>query len=346
MCSCKLTVVVLVYNLEKYLPKCLNALLAQTLEDMEILCVNDGSPDNSQEIIDRYVREHPDKIRSFVKPNGGEWSTRNYGLERARGEFITFVDNDDYAKKDWAEKLYAAAVKYQADLAVCAFARVNIDTGVVNAIDMHWKRSTPFEMVERENRGAFINPAPWNKIYRRSAVQSLRFLPLRGFSDMCFLMSAYLYIKRVVVIPDVLYVYNIRSTSQIHSLTLQDVENAKAALLSVKELYDKEPRGAELRPLLDFMAFIHLGISIMYRISYVVDKPGLKRIVDDSVVFLDQNFRTWRHSPFLKFHFAITKGLKYVIIWFVSILYRLHLGVLFLDVYRFIHDKLKIDAKW
>lgn len=346
MNSCKLTVVVLVYNLEKYLSRCLDALLEQTLEDMEILCVNDGSPDNSQDIIDRYVQRYPDKIRSFIKENGGEWSTRNYGLAHARGEFITFVDNDDYAKRDWAEKLYSAAVKYNADLAVCAFARVDIDSGSVNAIDMHWKKLTAFDIAGGESRGAFINPAPWNKIYRRSAIQSLHFLPLRGFSDMCFLMSAYLFIKRVVVIPDVLYTYNIRSDSQIHSLTLPDVENAKAALLTVRELYGREKRGAELKPLLDFMAFIHLGISIMYRISYAVDKAQLKNVTEDAIAFLDQNFDTWRHSPFLKFRFAVRKGMKYLSIWFVSILYRWHLAVLFLAFYRFVHDKLKIDAKW
>lgn len=344
--TCELTIVVLVYNLEKYLPKCLDSLLAQTMKDIEILCVNDGSSDNSQQIIDTYVRNHPDKIRSVIKTNGGEWSTRNYGLERARGKFITFVDNDDYARKDWAQKLYDAAVRYKADLAVCAFQRVDIDTGAINAVDMHWKQITSFELTGEESRAAFINPAPWNKIYRRSVVQSLRFLPLRGFSDMCFLMSAYLYIKRVVVVPDVLYVYNIRSTSQIHNLTLQDVAEARKALLAVGDLYNKTPRGSELRPLLDFMAFIHLGISIMYRISYAVDRPELKQVVAETVTFLDHNFSSWRRSRFLRFRFVIRKGFKYKVIWLVSLLYRTGLGVWFLDCYRFAHDRLKIDTKW
>lgn len=79
----KLSIVALVYNLEKYLPRCLDALVNQTLEDIEILCVDDGSTDSAPKIVEEYQKQYPEKIKVFHKENGGEFTTRNYGLERA-----------------------------------------------------------------------------------------------------------------------------------------------------------------------------------------------------------------------------------------------------------------------
>ena len=115
----KLSIVAAVYNLEQYLPRCIDSLVNQTLQEIEILCVDDGSTDNSPKIIDEYRKKYPNKIKVFHKENGGEFTTRNYGLERASGEYVTFVDTDDYVEPNWAEKLYNAAKKSNADLAVC-----------------------------------------------------------------------------------------------------------------------------------------------------------------------------------------------------------------------------------
>ena len=116
MNTIKLSIVVAVYNLEKYLPRCLDALVNQTLKDIEILCVDDGSTDSAPQIIEDYKKRYPDKIKTFHKENGGEFTTRNYGLERAIGEYVTFVDSDDYVETTWAEKLYKTAKENNADL--------------------------------------------------------------------------------------------------------------------------------------------------------------------------------------------------------------------------------------
>ena len=136
MNTIKLSIVVAVYNLEKYLPRCLDALVNQTLEDIEILCVDDGSTDSAPQIIEDYKKRYPDKIKTYHKENGGEFTTRNYGLERATGEYVTFVDSDDYVENTWAEKLYNTAKEYDADIAVCGFERIDIKTEKVVATDM------------------------------------------------------------------------------------------------------------------------------------------------------------------------------------------------------------------
>ena len=127
----KISIVVAVYNLEKYLPRCLDALVNQTLQDIEIICVDDGSTDSAPQIIDEYAIKYPEKVKAFHKENGGEFTTRNYGLERATGEYVTFVDTDDYVDLTWAEKLYNAAKKNDADIAVCGFERIDLETDKV-----------------------------------------------------------------------------------------------------------------------------------------------------------------------------------------------------------------------
>ena len=102
----KVSVIVPVYNVEKFIDKCLNSLVKQSLKEIEIIVVNDGTKDNSQKIIDKYVKKYPDKIKSYIKENGGQGSARNYGLKKATGEYIGYVDSDDFVEKDMYKKLY------------------------------------------------------------------------------------------------------------------------------------------------------------------------------------------------------------------------------------------------
>ena len=107
--SIKVSVIVPVYNVEAYLERCLDSLVKQTLEEMEIIVVNDGTKDNSQAIIDRYAAAYPQKVISLIKENGGLSDARNYGIPYAHGEYIGFVDSDDYLNVTMYQKLYDRA---------------------------------------------------------------------------------------------------------------------------------------------------------------------------------------------------------------------------------------------
>ena len=264
----KLSIVAAVYNLEKYLPRCLDALVNQTMQDIEILCVDDGSTDSAPQIIEEYQKKYPEKIKVFHKENGGEFTTRNYGLERAQGEYVTFVDTDDYVELTWAEKLYNAAKENDADLAVCGFERIDLATNKVVATNMTNFGNTVKEVNPKDDYLLFINPAPWNKVYKREKIKDLRFLPFRGFNDTMFLASCYTRIEKIAFIPDVLYHYYLRYDSQIHTVNEQDVNNLKKYLLEVKDLYIKSNKYEEMKYILDTFAFLHLGTSVMYRVSY------------------------------------------------------------------------------
>lgn len=341
----KLSIVALVYNLEKYLPRCLDALVNQTLQEIEILCVDDGSTDSAPQIVDDYAKRYPDKVKAFHKPNGGEFTTRNYGLERAKGEYVTFVDTDDYVSDDWAEKLYNAAKKYNADMAVCGFERIDLATNKVVSKDMIGYGDCVKEINPKEDFMVFINPAPWNKIFKREKVKDLRFQNFRGFNDMIFLASSYSKIEKIAFVPEVLYHYFLRYDSQIHTVNSQDVENFKKYLLQLKDLYIKENKYEDMKYIIDFMAFLHLGMSVMYRASY--DKSiNMKLMMKDTIKYLDENFTTWRKSPFLKLGYSLKKGFKRFAIWGVAWLYRHNMAMVYINLYRFVIDKLKIDIKW
>lgn len=341
----KLSIVAAVYNLEKYLPRCLDALVNQTLQEIEILCVDDGSTDSAPQIIDEYAKKYPEKVKAFHKPNGGEFTTRNYGLERATGEYVTFVDTDDYVEPDWAEKLYNAAKENDADLAVCGFERIDLDTGKVVSKNMTNFGYTVKEINNKDDFMLFINPAPWNKIYKLEKVKDLRFMNFRGFNDMIFLTSSYTRIKKIAFVPDVLYHYYLRYDSQIHSVNRQDVENFKKYLLELKSFYIKENKYDEMKYILDMMAFIHLGTSVMYRASYDKD-INIKEMLKETIKYLDENFSTWRKSPYLKFGYSIKRGIKHIGLWGISKLYKWNMPMVYIRVYRFMVDKLKIDIKF
>ena len=136
MSDIKVSIVVPIYNLEDYVPRCMEALCNQTLKEIEIICVNDGSTDSAPQIIEGFREKYPDKVKIFHKENGGEASARTYGLKRATGEYVGFIDSDDVPEVTWAEKLYNAAKDNDADIAFSGYDRVMLDTGKTVAVEM------------------------------------------------------------------------------------------------------------------------------------------------------------------------------------------------------------------
>ena len=137
------SIIIPCYNVETYLPRCLDSLVDQTLDDLEIICINDGSPDNCLAILRDYEQRYPDTIVVIDKENEGVWRGRLDAIAIARGEYIGFVDSDDYVEPDFAEKLYTAAKENDADISVCGFRRVDVDTGKTLSTEMTEERA-PF----------------------------------------------------------------------------------------------------------------------------------------------------------------------------------------------------------
>lgn len=346
MGNIKVSIVVPIYNLEKYIPKCLDALVNQTLEDIEILCVDDGSKDSAPQIIEDYKKRYPNKVKTFHKENGGEWSARTYGLKQATGEYVGFIDSDDVPEVTWAEKLYNAAKEVDADIVFSGYDRVDLDTGKVVATEMTQYGTITKDVDWNDDFIVYANPSLWNKLYKLEKVKHLEFLPFRGCNDTLFLISAYMDgVKKLKFIPDVLYHYYLRSSSQIHNLGKKDIENLKKYFLVIKEHAKEIGKYEEYKDCLSTMVFLHLAISWVYMVSY--DKNvKMSEIIKDVIKYLNENFPEWKNNKFFKISHCFPKGFKFIGIWGVHLLYKLKLPIIYVWVNRFLVDVLKIEVKW
>ncbi len=211
----KVSIIVPIYNVEKYLKRCLDSLVNQTLNDIEIICINDGSTDGSLEILNEYGRRD-DRIVIINQENSGLSATRNKGIDIAKGQFIGFVDSDDWVSKDYFEKLYNSAIQNEAEIAVGGIIR------------LHRFNRRKFLSFEQETVTSDINlkfelcDSPeksyvWNKIYKSSKLKEtgLKFEEGVIFEDCIFTPQALFYFGKMVTVPDTYYYYWRRNDSLV-----------------------------------------------------------------------------------------------------------------------------------
>lgn len=210
----ELSIIIPVYNVEKYLEECLNSVLEIRGINYEVLVVNDGSPDNSQKIIDEYCKKN-DRIKSFTKENGGLSSARNYGLEKAQGDYIWFVDGDDLVVSSEFEKLFYGVKSSDLDVALANY------NSFYNKNDIKIKKIEKFKEVESlpvltgkeyfdfsDNKNLF-NVMVWKNIYRREFLLEENILFENGliFEDELFSRIAINRAKKVKYFDYYIYLY-------------------------------------------------------------------------------------------------------------------------------------------
>lgn len=341
----KLSIIVPCYKVEKYLPRCLDSLVNQTLKDIEIICINDGSPDNCINILKNYKEKYGNKIVIIDKENEGVWRGRKDGVKKAKGEFIGFVDSDDYVSLDYAEKLYNVAISKNADISVCGFDRIDLDTGKLYSREMCKPESK--EIIVSKNPGDMLelNGAPWNKIYKAELLKKMHDMVNvpRVLDDMMFLQLIYINANKIVFIPNSLVFYMVRKDSIINTVKKDAIKPTYESMKEVRDLYYNER--PELIDYIDSCAFLHLGVSLMYRMSE--DKTlDFKSALKENKIFLNTNFPRWKKSKYIKLSYVIThKGANFKL-WIVKIFYNLGLFRLFISVYKFMIKKFGVDIKW
>ena len=224
-----LSIIVPVYDVERYLPKCIDSILAQTFTDFELILVEDGSPDNCPALCDAAAAKDA-RIRVIHQKNGGLSAARNAGLDVARGEWIGFVDSDDYIAPEMYEALYKAVQSTGADLALCDYAEV--DEAGAPCQSMHVSLSegelTGQELLKRAS-GLMVQLA-WNKLYRRAIFTQLRYPEGKLNEDLFLIPEVCLQIQKAVVVPKALYYYVQRGGSIMSgNKTLRHFDAAEAA---------------------------------------------------------------------------------------------------------------------
>ncbi len=229
----KVSIILPVYNVQGYLPRCLKSLIDQTLKDIEIICVNDASTDDSLAILECFARKDK-RIKIINQENGGPGVARNNGIQAATGEYIGFIDPDDWVKEDMYEKLYNQAKKLNSDIVICDYVRYQSWTNRILEHNFFEKavkyiKAEPVEVesgknIDRETLldTLLISPCySWNRIYRRSLLQknNIRFTDNMCYEDCPFILQSHILAKNVSFLDYAGYNYILRKQSIVRSYT-------------------------------------------------------------------------------------------------------------------------------
>ena len=220
----KISVIVPVYNVEKYLPKCLDSILCQTFSNIEIICVNDGSTDNSRKILEEY-KNKDSRIIIVDKKNGGLSSARNAGMKVAKGEFFSFIDSDDWIDASMLEKLYKNITSLDTDISICAVhqfdeANQKIDDSNPYYTLEYFDSSFDNKSFSYKETKPFIMDVcvmAWNKLYRRSLIDKCQAEFPDGliFEDGPFFFTIFFKTQKVSIVREFLYHYRVNRLGSI-----------------------------------------------------------------------------------------------------------------------------------
>ena len=264
----KVSIIIPVYNVEKYLEKCIQSVTAQTLKEIEVFLIDDGSTDSSWSIVQRYA-EMDKRIVAIQQENAGAAIARNQGLDRAKGEFIGFVDSDDYVDADYFEKLYHTAIKESADIAR-AYVKAEIETGKTYQINHstvgynhYYNVKSKREVVKNK---LYLTSSNWLAIYRRSILDEnkIRFAPdIRTGQDNIFNLHVSYFANKVAFVDDntPTYYHMIRRDGSLMTGYNFTVEGLMSRALVIKETvrflnsvkeYDTEVYAFRVKDVLEF----------------------------------------------------------------------------------------------
>lgn len=220
------SIIIPVYNAEKYIKTCLNSIIKQTYHNIEVITVDDGSRDQSLKICQQYQLEYP-MIKVFHKKNEGVAKTRNYGLQKAKGDYITFVDSDDFIHPDYVQDLVELLLHNQADIAICNFYKMPEEKKVPIAKEKEIE-NTIFSQKEAMKRFLYqdkIDSSFWAKMYKKELFANITIKNYKVFEDMDTVYQLILKAEKVVYSSKILYYYLVRQDSLIHKKFSE--ENAK-----------------------------------------------------------------------------------------------------------------------
>ena len=319
------SIIVPVYRAEKYLDRCVNSLMSQTLRDIEIILVDDGSPDGSGDMCDEYAKKDS-RIKVIHKKNSGAGLSRNLGLETARGKYIGFADSDDYAAENMFETLYGAAEKYGAELVMSGFAVVGgniFEKDGEYSENLYFEKDTLFETKENikdlilgisgslphETLDSRYGTGIWKNLYRRGVIEKygIKFMSEREImsEDTLFTVDFASHISKAVGIPGAFYRYcrNGDSVSKAY--------DAKRLLLFERFMSELENRLSAKIPKNEYKIYLDrlsqaygrvlCSQEIMYgvqnKIPYRKTRANLKKICTSEIISSSLKTYPWYRLP-------------------------------------------------
>lgn len=294
------SVIVPVYNVEKYVVKCLKSLISQTYDNVQIIIVNDGSSDRSLEIVEKY-KNIDNRIEVYDKKNGGLSDARNVGIKHAKGEFICFVDSDDWVSNDYVETLISM-FEEKVDITCGGFVYYYNSRKIVCMEHMKNKVLSNKEAMKALCDGKWMTNHVWNKMYRRKLFSEIQFEVGRHFEDIYIMHQLFARANKVACTDKIIYYYSMRDDSIIHQNSAQNEMDIFIGYYT-RYLFLKD---VELQnDVLKYCAWA------CYKIVYLVDTKSIdKRDLEVATAF-------WKTQNKIKW-----LGLKYYVMYKFPHLYR------------------------
>ena len=288
----KVSVIVPIYNVEKYLEKCINSLLSQTLEDIQIILVNDGSKDNSGNIAKECEKNNKNRIIYVEKENGGLSDARNYGLKYATGDFIAFLDSDDYIEKNAYEEMYNKAIEENADYVECDFIwefpnKIRVD------------KQYPYK--NKKEMLSFVRVVAWNKLIKRQLItdNNLEFPKGLRYEDVEFTYKLIPFINKFAYV-DKPFIHYVQREGSIANVQNERTAEIFTVLNNVIEFYKKNNIYEEYRNELEYNYARYLLCSSLKRMCKIKDKTIREKLLTESWERLNLNFPNWKENVILK----------------------------------------------
>lgn len=289
----KVSVIVPFYNVEKYIEKCLNSLVNQTLEDIEIILVNDGSKDESYKIAQEFQKKYSNKIKYYEKTNGGLGDARNYGINYASGEYIAFLDSDDYVENTMYEEMYEKAKQEDADMVECDFWWEYPDK---KKEDIGETYSNQKEMLYKSRVVA------WNKLIKREIYQNhpearfsvgLRYEDIEGFYKILPYINKVAYVRKT-------FIHYLQRQGSISNTQNRRNEDIFIVLENVINYYKENNLYDEYKAEIEYVYSRYLLCSSFLRIVKINDKKIKKELLDKTWKKLNETFPNWKKNIILK----------------------------------------------
>jgi glycosyltransferase involved in cell wall biosynthesis len=266
----KVSIIVPVYNVENYLAKCLDSLINQTQQNIEILVVNDGSKDNSEQIIQNYAQKYPEKIKSFIKENGGLSDARNFGIDRATGDYIGFVDSDDYVTPTMFEEMVNLAEKYQSKMVICNIQKVDQNGNVTQKLTQIPNMPEKIDLEKNFSVFSDLSYFACNKLFKKELFNEKRFKKGAHFEDIQLIPQLLLECDTIAQTQNFHYQYLERTDSITKTHTEKGLD-ILAAVEDVEKAFDKSQYSKKKKELKNFQIFEGVYSFLAY-LAFVKDE--------------------------------------------------------------------------
>lgn len=272
----KISIIVPVYNVEKYLSKCLDSLVTQTIDDYEVIVVNDGSTDRSREIIEDFLSRYPERIVALETPNAGQGHARNLALQIAKGDFLGFVDSDDWIDKNMYRAMYEIAMDKDADIVVC------------DMVDYFESGEVLYHHSSEFTDPLTVSPSACNKIFKKSLVGETAFPTGLWYEDFDFTTKLILRAKKIACIHEGFYCCHCRSGSTM--LNHNSVKNLDiiTVIEDLKEYIASLPNADSLKGDFEYMVLEHILLTSINRV-YSQQNPQKKQVIRQMRQYVKEN---------------------------------------------------------